>query len=204
MFKEAMGQMKTALMLLIVFTVLTGLLYPLAVTGLAQLLFPVKANGNLIKQNDTVIGSRLIGQSFSSPAYFWSRPSATTPYPYNGGASSGSNLGPTNPNFLTTVKERISQLKQADTQNNNPIPVDLVTASSSGLDPEISPLAAFYQTSRIAKARNLPEETIKNLIQKHVKNRTLGLLGEPRINVLELNLALDELRDSHGQSTPKS
>lgn len=204
MFKEAMGQMKTALMLLIVFTVITGLLYPLAVTGLAQFFFPVKANGSLIKQNDKVIGSQLIGQSFSSLSYFWGRPSATNPYPYNGEASSGSNLGPTNPNFLTIVKERISHLKQADSQNNNLIPVDLVTASGSGLDPDISPYAAYYQISRIAKARNLSEEEIKKLIQKQIKNRTLGFLGELRVNVLELNLALDSLRNNHDQSTSKS
>ena len=204
MFKEAMEQMKTALILLIAFTVLTGLLYPLAVTGFAQLLFPAKANGSLMKQNDKVIGSRLIGQFFSSPAYFWGRPSATSPYPYNGEASSGSNLGPTNPNFLATVKERIFQLKEATPQNNDSIPVDLVTASGSGLDPDISPYAAFYQAARIAKARNLSEEEVKKIIQEHIKNRTLGLLGEPRINVLELNLALDRLRMSHGQSTPKS
>lgn len=202
MFKEAIEQMKTAFILLLMFTVLTGLLYPLVVTGLARLFFPEEANGSLIKQNDTVLGSRLIGQSFSSLAYFWGRPSATNPYPYNGEASSGSNSGPSNPNFLTTVQERIIRLKKADIQNNNLIPVDLVTASASGLDPDISPFAAFYQASRIARARNFPPEAIKNLIQKHIKNRTLGLLGEPRINVLELNLALDSLRNAHAQFTP--
>ncbi|MGX6643207.1 potassium-transporting ATPase subunit KdpC [Legionella pneumophila] len=204
MFKEAIEHMKTALIFLIVFTLITGLLYPLAVTGLAQLLFPAKANGSLMKQNDHIIGSQLIGQFFSSPAYFWGRPSATSPYPYNGEASSGSNSGPTNPDFLATVKERVLQLKESTSQNNKGVPVDLVTASGSGLDPDISPYAAYYQASRIAKARNLSLEEVKKLIQKHIKNRTLGILGEPRVNVLELNLALDNLRISHGQSTPKS
>lgn len=203
MFKEIMTQMKTALRLLIVLTVLTGLLYPLAVTGLAQLFFPQKANGSLMVQNTRVIGSRLIGQSFTSQAYFWGRPSATSPYPYNGEASSGSNSGPTNPSFLATVKDRITQLKQASPQKNNAIPVDLVTASGSGLDPEISPQAAFYQVARIVKARHLTAKEVQALIQQHIQHRTLGLLGEPRINVLELNLALDNLRTSH-EIPPKS
>lgn len=204
MFKEVMEHIKTALILLIVFTLVTGLLYPLAVTGLAQLLFPAKANGSLIKQNDHVIGSQLIGQFFSSPTYFWGRPSATSPYPYNGEASAGSNLGPTNPDFLDAVKKRILPLKETSPQNNKDIPVDLVTASGSGLDPDISPYAAYYQAARIAKARNLSLEEVNTLIQKHIKNRTLGLLGEPRVNVLEINLALDNLRMSHDQSTPNS
>lgn len=204
MFKEAMKHMKTALILLIVLTCITGLFYPLAVTGLAQLLFPGQANGSLIKQNNQVIGSRFIGQSFSSPAWFWGRPSATKPYPYNGAASSGSNSGPTNPDFLATVKERVIQLKETIPQNSDAVPVDLVTASGSGLDPDISPYAAYYQSARIAKAHNLPLEEIKKLIQTHIKNRTMGILGEPRVNVLELNLALDNLRISHGQPAPKS
>lgn len=204
MFKELIAQMRTALILLILMTVLTGLLYPLAVTGLAQLFFPQKANGSLIEMNNRVIGSRLIGQSFTSNAYFWGRPSATSPSPYNGEASSGSNLGPTNPIFFATVKERITQLKQASPQNNNVIPGDLVTASGSGLDPEISPQAAFYQVARIAKERNLSEKEVHTLIEQHIQNRTLGLLGEPRINVLELNLALDHLRTSRNELPPKS
>ncbi len=203
MFKEVIAQMRTALILLIVLTVLTGLLYPLAVTGLAQLLFPTQANGSLIEHNNRVIGSRLIGQSFTSNAYFWGRPSATSPYPYNGEASSGSNSGPTNPSFLATVEDRIAQLKQASPQNNNAIPVDLVTASGSGLDPDISPQAAFYQVARIAKTRNLSEKEIQSLIQQYTQHRTFGLLGETRINVLELNLALDHLRTSH-ELSPKS
>ena len=203
MFKEIIAQMKTALILLALLTVLTGLLYPLAVTGLAQILFPIQANGNLIEQNNRVIGSRLIGQAFTSKAYFWGRPSATSPYPYNGEASSGSNLGPTNPIFLATVKDRVSQLKQTSLQKNNVIPVDLVTASGSGLDPDISPQAAFYQVERIAKARHLTGKEIQILIQQNIQNRTLGFLGEPRINVLELNLALDNLRTSH-EISPQS
>ena len=202
MLKEAIAQMKIALILLLTFTVITGILYPLTVTGIAQLLFSEKANGSLIKNKDNVIGSRLIGQSFSSPAYFWGRPSATNPYPYNGEASSGSNLGPTNPIFLALVKERIQLLTQG--LNDQLIPVDLVTASGSGLDPDISPYAALYQATRVAKKRNLPEEDIKTLIRQHIQPRILGLLGEPRINVLELNLALNNLGTKNGQSTPKS
>lgn len=190
-FKELLMQMKTALMLLLFFTLLTGLLYPLAVTGFAQIFFPKEANGSLIHRNGRLIGSRLIGQSFSNPAYFWGRPSATTPYPYNGESSSGSNSGPMNPDFLTTVKERMAHLKKFDPQNNQLIPIDLVTTSGSGLDPDISPLAAFYQVTRISKARGLSVEEINELIQKHIKKRTWGLFGEPRVNVLDINLALD-------------
>lgn len=172
-------------------TILTGLLYPFSITGIAQLLFPEKANGSLIQQGDTMIGSRFIGQAFSSPRYFWGRPSATHPYPYNGASSSGSNFGPTNPNFLAIVKERTQRFMTA--HHHHIIPVDLVTASGSGLDPEISPQAAFYQVTRIAKVRNMPESDIHTLIQQHIQPRTLGFLGEPRVNVLELNLALDKL-----------
>lgn len=204
MIKEAIKQMKTAIMLLILLTIITGLIYPLVITGFAQLLFPAQANGSLIEQNGQVIGSRLIGQSFSSQAYFWGRPSATSPTPYNGQASSGSNSGPSNPIFLTTVKNRVAQLKQFDSQNNKPIPVDLVTASGSGLDPEISPYAAFYQIARIAQSRHIPEKELQTLIENQIKNRTWGLLGEPRINVLQLNLALDNLRTSDGRLTSKA
>lgn len=204
MIKEAINQIKTALLLLIILTILTGFIYPLAVTALAQLFFPWQANGSLIKQNGQFIGSNLIGQSFTSPSYFWGRPSATTPYPYNGSSSSGSNLGPSNPDLFTAVKNRITQLKQADPQNNKAVPVDLVTASGSGLDPEISPLAALYQVSRIAKARQIPASDVYNLINRYSKNRTWRLLGEPRINVMELNLALDRLRIKHDQSSPNS
>lgn len=194
MFKEAIKQIKTAFILLILLTVLTGLLYPLAVTALAQLFFPEAANGSLIKHHGQTIGSRLIGQSFTATAYFWGRPSATTPYPYNGNASSGSNLGPSNPDLLHAVKGRIALLQQADPHNKQAIPIDLVTASASGLDPEISPFAAQYQVPRIAKARKIPEAAISALINQYRNKRTWGLLGEPRINVLQLNIALDNLR----------
>lgn len=197
-------QIKTGFILLILLTALTGLFYPLAVTGLAQFFFPEQANGSLIVRDNRPIGSRLIGQLFYSDAYFWGRPSATSPYPYNGEASSGSNLGPTNPIFLAAVKERAALLKQTSLQKNNAIPVDLVTSSSSGLDPDISPQAALYQVARIAKARDFNEKEVRALIKEHVQNRTWRLLGEPRINVLELNLALDNLRTSHDEFSPKS
>src|SRR5689334_3258822 len=196
MLKTAITQMKTALILLLSFTILTGLIYPLMVTGIAQFLFPEKANGSLIRQNNIVIGSSLIGQYFAGQNYFWGRPSATTPYPYNGKASSGSNFGPTNPKFLALVKERISRVTEG--QNKELIPVDLVTASGSGLDPDISPYAAFYQAERVAKARNISISEINSLIQQHIKGRTFGFLGERRVNVLELNLALDKLRTKDG------
>ena len=194
MFKEVLGQIKTAFILLALMTLITGLLYPLVVTALAALFFPWQANGSLIEQNGKPIGSLLIGQNFTSANYFWGRPSATTPFPYNGKASSGSNSGPSNLVFLETVKERVGHLKQIESQNSLSIPVDLVTASGSGLDPDISPLAAFYQASRIAAARNIPKTEIQALIQRQIKNRTYGLLGEPRVNVLQLNLALDNLK----------
>ena len=173
--------------MLVVMTVVTGVVYPLLVTGFAQVLFKDKANGSLIFQNRKVVGSRLIGQSFSDPKYFWSRPSATSPQPYNAASSSGSNLGPTNPALLDAVKERVSKLEA------KPVPADLVTASGSGLDPHISPAAAEYQVARVAKARNVPEDNVRDLVAKHTEDRQLGVLGEPRVNVLELNLALDAL-----------
>ncbi|MGB6976653.1 MAG: potassium-transporting ATPase subunit KdpC [Gammaproteobacteria bacterium] len=193
MLTEAIKQLKTSILLLVLFSILTGLIYPAVVTGLAQLLFAKQANGSLIQQDNKVIGSKLIGQYFNTPDYFWGRPSATTSFPYNAIASAGSNLGPTNPDLITTVKNRISILHKLDSQNQLPIPVDLVTASASGLDPEISPLAAFYQVSRVAKARNLPENQVIALIQHSIKKRFLWILGEPRVNVLQLNLALDNL-----------
>ncbi|KTC93750.1 MULTISPECIES: potassium-transporting ATPase subunit KdpC [Legionella] len=203
MFKEAMSQIKTALILLVLLSVITGLIYPLMVTALAQLLFPYQANGSLILQNNRVIGSQYIGQNFRSLAYFWGRPSMTSAYAYNGAASSGSNSGPTNPDFLALVKERISQLKQWHPENNQLTPIDLVTASGSGLDPELSPYAAFYQAARVAKVRQLPEAKVLELINKQIKYRTWGLLGEPRVNVLQLNLALDALRTSNEQAPSK-
>ncbi len=191
--KKAMSQLRTAFILLVLLTILTGLLYPLAVLSLAQFFFPWQANGSLIEKDGKNVGSLFIGQHFSSPNYFWGRPSATQPFPYNGAASLGSNSGPSNPIFLATVNDRVDRLKKSNTENNQLVPVDLVTASGSGLDPEISPYAAFYQASRIAKARNIPEKEIQALIEHDIKKRTFALLGEPRVNVLQLNLALDHL-----------
>ncbi len=203
MWLETLKQLKTALILLIVFTIITGIIYPAFVTGVAQFLFPWRANGSLIIQNNKAVGSALIGQAFTDPKYFWGRPSATTPYPYNAQNSSGSNLGPSNPDLLTAVKARISILNKADPQNLQLIPVDLVTASGSGLDPDISPYAAYYQIHRIAQARGLAELQIQKIIQSLIQYRTLGILGEPRVNVLQLNLALDDLnKDTHGRATP--
>ncbi len=196
MLANIIKQIRTAVILLILFSILTGLIYPLVVTGLAQLLFPWQANGSIIQQNGKVVGSALIGQAFTDPKYFWSRPSATTPFSYNAENSSGSNLGPSNPDFLSAVRERVANLHKADPQNQNLIPVDLVTASGSGLDPEISPVAAFYQAHRIAVARGLPEKDIHELIEGLIKKRTFRILGEPRVNVLELNLALTRHREA--------
>ncbi len=196
--KETLKLLKTALMLLLLLSLITGFIYPSMITGLAQLLFPWQANGSLIKQHDKAIGSSLIGQSFNSPQYFWGRPSATTPYAYNAGSSSGSNLGPSNPDFLATIKNRVEHLQKSDPRHQRLIPVDLVTASGSGLDPDISPLAALYQVPRIAKARGLSESEVDKLIQHLINNRTLGILGEPYVNVLELNLALDDLQHRQG------
>ncbi|MDO9104797.1 MAG: potassium-transporting ATPase subunit KdpC [Methylovulum sp.] len=187
--------LKPAVILFVMFTVLTGVVYPALVTGLAQLLFPNQANGSLITaENGKAAGSRLIGQPFSSPGHFWGRPSATGPFPYNAGASSGSNLGPTNPALVDAVKTRIEAFKAADPDNKAPIPVDLVTASGSGLDPHISPAAAAYQVNRVAKARHIPAEKIRALVAEHTENRQWSLFGEPRVNVLALNLALDAMR----------
>lgn len=186
-------QLKTAFLLLIIMTIFTGLIYPAFVTAVAQLLFPWSANGSLIKQNNTIIGSKLIGQSFTESKYFWGRPSATSPYPYNALLSSGSNLGPTNPTLILLIKQRAAVLREADPENKQLIPVDLVTASASGLDPDISPLAAYYQIHRIAKARGLSDEVVKQLIDSHITGSVFGILGEPRVNVLQLNIALDQL-----------
>lgn len=195
MMSETRKQIKIAFKLLVILTILTGFIYPMVVTGLAQVLFPKQANGSLIKLNDKIIGSSLIGQAFTDPKYFQGRPSATSPFPYNALASSGSNLGPSNPDFISTVKARVADLQKNNPKNTgaNSIPVDLVTASASGLDPEISPRAAFYQVARVAKARSLPEEKIQALVESQIKNRFFGILGEPRVNILELNLALDNL-----------
>ncbi|MHB1059742.1 MAG: potassium-transporting ATPase subunit KdpC [Rhodanobacter sp.] len=177
--------------LLLVMTVITGILYPLASTGLAQLIFPHQANGSLIVKDGKPVGSVLIGQSFTDPKYFWGRPSATAPNAYNASASTGSNLGPTNPALTDAVKQRIAALRAADPGNAAPVPVDLVTASGSGLDPEISPAAAQYQLERVAKARGLSTSQVQALVNEYTSGRQLGVLGEPRVNVLQLNLALD-------------
>lgn len=184
-------QLRPALMMLLILTVLTGVMYPLAVTGLAQLLFPTQANGSLMTRDGKVIGSELIGQYFDEPQYFWGRPSATSPYPYNAAASSGFNLGPTNPVLIEAVKTRVAALRAADPGNEAPVPVDLVTTSGSGLDPHISPAAALYQAHRVARVRGVQESQVKDLVALHTEGRQFGLLGEPRVNVLKLNLALD-------------
>jgi K+-transporting ATPase ATPase C chain len=185
------GQLLPALRMLVVLSVLTGVAYPYLVTGIAQVAFPHAANGSLITGGGKVLGSMLIGQPFDDPKYFWSRPSATSPQPYNGGASSGSNLGPRNPALADAVRERIEALRDADPEHKAFVPIDLVTASGSGLDPHISVAGADYQAARVAKARALPLAKVHALIGHNTEGRTLGLLGEPRVNVLALNLALD-------------
>jgi K+-transporting ATPase ATPase C chain len=184
---------RSALSLLLAMTLLLGVAYPLVITAVARLAFPDAAAGSLIHRNGQVIGSQLIGQGFHSPRYFWGRPSATTPQPYNGSASTGSNLGPLNPALLDAVKGYARALRDADPGNAQPIPVELVTASASGLDPDISPAAARYQAARVARARGLPVERVTQLIEHSQRGRWLGLFGEPRLNVLQLNLALDGL-----------
>ncbi|HEY8053379.1 MAG TPA: potassium-transporting ATPase subunit KdpC [Steroidobacteraceae bacterium] len=191
---EITAALRPALLMLLVMTVLTGIVYPLVVTGIAQLVFPRQAAGSLVSRGGQAIGSTLIGQSFTNSRYFWSRLSATTPQPYNGTASGGSNLGPLNPALLDAVKARLAALRAADPGNSSPVPVDLVTASASGLDPDISVAAARYQAARVARARGLPTARVQALIAAHTAGRLLGLLGEPRVNVLELNLALDALK----------
>jgi K+-transporting ATPase ATPase C chain len=185
---------RPAVVSLVFFTLLTGVIYPLIITGIAQVIFPNQANGSLITQNGQVVGSQHIGQQFDDPRYFWGRLSATSPYPYNAAASSGSNLGPTNPALTAEVGARIAALKRADPSNTAPIPVDLVTSSGSGLDPDISVAAALYQVPRVARERGLSQQVVTSLVQKYTQGRTFGILGEPRVNVLELNLALDAIK----------
>ena len=185
------SQIRPALMVLLLLTLVTGVAYPLLVTGIAQTVFPSEAQGSLIVKDGKVVGSRLIGQPFDDPKYFWSRPSATSPFADNAGSSTGSNLSPTNPDLVKAVQGRVDALRAADPGDTAPVPVDLVTASASGLDPHISPASAFYQAPRVAKARKLPPETVRELVERHVEGRLLGFLGEPRVNVLALNLALD-------------
>jgi K+-transporting ATPase ATPase C chain len=188
------SQLRPAIISLAIFTILTGVLYPLLVTGVAQAIFPHQAKGSLIVQNHQIVGSQLIGQQFDDPRYFWGRLSATVPYPYNAASSSGSNLGPTNSALLEEVNARIEALKAADPGNNLPIPVDLVTSSGSGLDPDISVAAALYQAPRVAEVRGLSEDVVRALVDHYTQGRQFGVLGEPRVNVLELNLALDEIK----------
>lgn len=182
----------TSILALVLLTVITGLAYPLLVTGIAQVVFPGKANGSLLKREGKTVGSDLIGQPFSDPKYFWSRLSATSPIPYNAASSSGSNTGPTNPALLDEVQGRIGDLKKADSLNSLPIPVDLVTSSGSGLDPHISVAAAMYQLPRVARTRGLSEDRVRALVEQSTEGREFGILGESHVNVLTLNLALDE------------
>lgn len=179
-----------------VLTAVTGLAYPAVMTAVGQAAFHDQANGSLLEQDGKVVGSKLIGQQFDAPQYFWGRLSATSPMPYNATNSGGSNLGPTNPALLDEVKGRIDALKAAGTDMSKPVPVDLVTSSGSGLDPEISPAAAAYQIERVAKARKLAANDVQALVERYTSGRQFGVLGEPRVNVLQLNLALDEMK--HG------
>src|SRR3989441_5335879 len=186
-----MRHVRAALVSLAVLTVVTGVVYPMVVTAIAQLIFPHQANGTLIVKDGKVVGSTLIGQPFDDPKYFWGRPSATSPFGYNAASSSGSNLSPTNPDLVKAVQGRVDALRAADPGNTAPVPVDLVTASASGLDPHISPAAALYQVNRVARARKMNPGAVRQLAGQHTEGRWLGIFGEPRVNVLELNLALD-------------
>jgi potassium-transporting ATPase KdpC subunit len=183
--------LRAAIVSLALFTVVTGLAYPAIVTVMAQLAFPHRANGSLIVKDGKPVGSTLIGQPFNEPRYFWGRPSATSPFGYNAGASGASNLSPTNADLINAVQGRVEALRAADPGNTTPVPVDLVTASGSGLDPHISPAAALYQVGRVARARKLDEAVVRDLVTRHTEGRQLGLFGEPRVSVLALNLALD-------------
>jgi K+-transporting ATPase ATPase C chain len=187
------AQLRASLVMLLIFSVLTGLVYPLVITGVAQVMFPGRANGSLIVRDGKTVGSELIGQPFDDPKYFWSRPSATGPMAYNAGSSSGSNLAVGNPAQTDAIKARVAKLRESDPGNQAPIPIDLVTASGSGLDPHISPAAARFQIPRVARARGVSEETLRALVEKHTAARQWGVLGEPRVNVLELNLALSDV-----------
>ena len=186
--------LRPALSLFLLLSIITGLVYPVAITGIAQAVFPEAANGSLIVKDGKAIGSRLIGQNFTDPKYFWGRPSATSPMPYNAASSGGSNLGPLNPALADAVRERIAALRAADPGNTAPVPADLVTASASGLDPHISPAAAAYQAARVARARDIEPAIVGKLIEQNTEGRQWGVFGEPRVNVLALNLALDAVR----------
>jgi len=193
--------LRPALVLFAALTLVCGVLYPLAITGVAQAAFPDQANGSLVERHGQVVGSDLIGQSFSAPGYFWGRPSATAPMPNNGGGSGGSNQGPLNPALQEAVKGRVAALRALDPANAAPVPVDLVTASASGLDPEISVAAAYYQVARVARVRALPLDRVEALVGEHTEGRFLGLFGEARVNVLALNLSLDMAWDGESGHT---
>lgn len=188
-----MKTIRATVITLLFFTILTGFIYPAVVTGIARLFFPGQANGSIVTKGGKAVGSELIGQQFEDPRYFWGRPSATMPYPYNSGSSSGSNLGPNSPDLMKAVRARVQALRAADPGNTSRIPVDLVTASGSGLDPHISPAAAEYQVGRVARARGFDEGKVRIFISRYTEERQLGVFGEPRVNVLRLNLALDEV-----------
>jgi len=194
---------RPALVLFVLLSALTGLIYPMAVTGAAKAVFPAQAAGSLIVLDGTTVGSKLIGQNFSDPKHFWGRPSATSPQPYNGVASGGSNQGPLNPALTDAVKARVEALRAADPGNTAPVPVDLVTASASGLDPDISPAAARYQAARVARVRGIPLDRVNTLITDNTEGPKWGFLGEPRVNVLALNIALDAFAGSFSPSTPR-
>ena len=186
--------LRPRLILFLLLSLITGVAYPLLVSAIGQALFPAQAAGSLIVQDGRVVGSSLIGQSFSAPGHFWGRPSATSPYPYNAALSGASNLGPTNPDLASQVKARIDALREADPGNVAPVPVDLVTTSASGLDPHISLAAAYYQTSRISRKKGIPEDAVRDIILKNTSGRLLGLIGEPVVNVLKVNLDLDSYK----------
>jgi potassium-transporting ATPase KdpC subunit len=190
--------LRPALLMLLFLSLITGVLYPLVITGISQAVFPSKANGSIIEKNGQPVGSSLIGQQFTSAKYFWGRLSGTGPFPYNASSSSGSNYGPLNPALLKAAADRIDQLHSADSTNHRPIPVDLVTASGSGLDPHISIAAAFYQAPRVARERGIPEDKLRGLIDQYTDARDFGFLGEPGVNVFRLNLALDDMSPSKG------
>src|SRR5437867_9872811 len=186
-----LADVRAAIVSLVLLSAVTGIAYPAVVTVIAQVVFPHQANGSLIVQDGKVVGSALVGQPFDDPKYFWGRPSATTPFGYNASSSSGSNQGPTNPDLIKAVQARVDALRAADPGNTAPVPVDLVTASGSGLDPHISPAAALYQIQRVAKARGMDVAALRELVEQHIEGRTVGVLGEPRVNVLAVSLALD-------------
>jgi K+-transporting ATPase ATPase C chain len=191
------------MLMFLVLTLITGVAYPLLVTAAAQVVFPWQANGSLIVRDGKIVGSALLGQSFDEPKYFWGRPSATSPMPYNAESSNASNLGPTNPALVEAVRQRVKALRAADPTNRAPIPVDLATTSASGLDPHISPAAAEFQIARVARARGWDETAVRGLVAQHTEGRTLGLLGEPRVNVLELNLAMDNRSSENVRTTSR-